>query len=531
MGGLVRSGALTLSRAGGGSTAERHHGWSRIVPIVLLYAVAAGFGLAVAYRLPWVGDTGLHLAVIEQLSRNLTHPPDPLVGADAPSPYYSPYALVQALLMRATGLGGLSVLRLFAVVNALLLATGVHHVVRRLSRAPWAPLFTLLAIVLLNGTAVLIWSGYYGLTSMTVTLFYPSTFALAVTLHLWGLAAWLLPTGTPRTGRSRWWAYPVVGLLAADVALDHQFTAIGAALGCLALLVHRARYLTLRQVAGWAVAVAVAVAAVAAWPYFSILSLAGAPNELDRIHERLYSHIFEIYGVGLLTGLPVLAVRFWRSRTDPLVLLAAFSAVLVGYGLVSGHDAWGRAWPMVLLAGQLALGVELADLLAARLTRALRPVRVYAVTAALVALLMGGWAQIGILTYFVALPNRLTHQMEIKGDWGRYAWFTRYVRPGETVLTDTFHALRMVPAYRVFTVMPAYPEPWLASERQRRADTAAMLARDTPAAERDRLFARYHVRWVITYPSRALRMRAAGVHLTTVAHSPTYPRDGLYLLR
>ncbi|GAA4203621.1 hypothetical protein [Actinocatenispora rupis] len=526
---------MTLPRADGAGAARRAR-WSAAVPVALLYLLAGAFGLAVAWRLPWVGDTGLHLAVIEQLSRNLGNPPDPLVGAHSPSPYYTPYSLVQALLMRGTGLGARDVLRLFAVVNALLVASGVHHLIRRYCREAWAPLLAVLAIVLLDGTSVLVWSGYYGLVSLTVTLFYPSTFALGVTLHLWALLAWLLPSGgPPRTGRWQWLLYPAIGLIGADVALDHQFTAIGAALGCLALLVHRARHLTLRHLAGLAVAVAVTVAVVAAWPYFSILSLTGSPDQLDTIHRRLYSHVLELYGLGLLTGLPVLAVRFRRSRTDPFVLLAAFTAVLVGYGLVTSHYAWGRAWPMLLLAGQLALGMEFAAVLSRRgarnLGRAARPVRAYAAAALAVALLMGLWTQAGGLAFFVRLPAVVRHHVEVKGDWGTYSWITRYVPPGETVLADTFHSLRMVPAYRIFTVTPAYPEPWLPSEHRRDADTAAMLAADTPAAERDRLFARYGIRWLILYPSDARRLRAAGVRLDTVAHSPKYPRDGLYRLR
>lgn len=491
----------------------------RVAPTAALYAVGAALGLAVAWRFPWSGDTGLHIAVVEQLSRHLGSPPDPLVGAPAASPYYSPYSLAQALLARATGLGGYDVLRVAALGNALLITSGLHHLVRRLSTAPWAPLAALVAVLLVQGTTLLTWSGFLSLQSVAITLSYPAAFALGVTLHLWGLVAGRLG------GRGGPWVYPVAGLLAADVVLDHQFTAVAAALGCLALVVDGRRRLNLVRVACWSAAVAIAAAALAAWPYFPVLSLLSSTAGLDRIQAPLYHHVLGFYGLGLATGVPALALRLYRRHTDPLAWLAVLAGLFVGYGWVTGHATWARLLPAVLLAGQLAAGIEVAEQLN-RHPRTRRG-RLIVVAAAL-ACLLGLPTQAGVLRYVAPLPASLDRHLATKQDWVGYGWVTRWVGTGRTVLAGTYHAARMLPAYRIFTLAPAYPEPWLRSAPARRAAQAAILAPPTGHAHRAALLASYRIRFLIVHPGEAAALRRAGVRLHELGRSPRFGYDVLY---
>ncbi len=485
---------------------------ARSLPIIVTYVTVVLFGAAVAFRLPWNGDLGLHVAVVEQFSRHLSHPPDPLTGAAGQNPYYSPYSLAQALLSRTTGLGGQDVLRISAAVNILLLATGVHHVVHRLTPDRWATPLALAAIVLLQGDTVRTWSGFLGLTSLVFTASYPSTFALGLTLHLWGLLCWKL------AGGRGWWAWLLAGALGAEITLDHAFTAISATLGVLALTVLRARQASWATLVPWTLTVGLCVLLVVTWPYFSVLHLARSTGNLDGIHHALYTLIFPSYGLALLTGLPVLALRFWRHRLDPLVLLAVFSGLLVGYGGVTGHYAWGRAIPILLLSCQLAVGIE-----AAALIRRGSDIRVFGATAVGVAMLTGLCSQASVISYLIPAPGMLGRHIEVKQDWGRYRWITGRVAPGQVILTDSYHALRMAPAYRILTVAPAYPEPWAGDEERRKKDSADMLDPATSAARRATLLRRYRVAWLVTYPGHAARLRHGGVGLTEVAGTAQYP--------
>lgn len=95
--------------------------------------------LLVIVRLPWAGDLGMHAATVQRLRHSLLDPGNPLVDADTPSPYYSPWMLVLGALARLTGLSVFVVLRIGALVGLGLLVTGVLRYVRTLSSHRAAP--------------------------------------------------------------------------------------------------------------------------------------------------------------------------------------------------------------------------------------------------------------------------------------------------------------------------------------------------------------------------------------------------------
>ncbi|MBO4276076.1 hypothetical protein, partial [Microbispora triticiradicis] len=130
---------------------------------------------------------GMHAAVLERLRTDLFHPGNPLVDADTPSPYYSPWTVLLALLSSATGWSTFSVLRLAALVDLALLLTGVRAFVRTLSTRRAAVPLALLCLLFLYGVRLFAWSGVPGLTSLALTLAYPSAFAFGLSFHLWAL--------------------------------------------------------------------------------------------------------------------------------------------------------------------------------------------------------------------------------------------------------------------------------------------------------------------------------------------------------
>ncbi|MFD0383765.1 glycosyltransferase 87 family protein [Streptomyces stramineus] len=309
--------------------------------------------LLMAVRLPWAGDLGMHAAVLERLRADPAHPGNPLVDADTPSPYYSPWTVLLALLASATGLGTFTVLRLAALAALVLLVTGVRAFVRTLTPGRAAVPLALLCLLLLYGTRLFAWSGFPGLTSLSLTLAYPSAFACGLAFHLWALLRGALAAGRGLP------AFLGLGLLLAGVLLSHQYTGAVAALGAAGVLLGArpwpARAVLIRVGAGAVLAVAV----LACWPYYSFFSLLGTDG-LDDIHRPLYDHLGTKFCLALL-GIAALAARWWRDRRDPLVLFFALGAAVFAAGGLSGHHSWGRILPAVLLPAQLALAVETAE--------------------------------------------------------------------------------------------------------------------------------------------------------------------------
>ncbi|MEU7167013.1 hypothetical protein AB0A70_20615 [Streptomyces morookaense] len=452
---------------------------------VLLLAVLL---LLMVVRLPWSGDLGMHGAVLERLRTDLLHPGNPLVDADTPSPYYSPWTVLLALLAGVTGWSTFTVLRLAGLAGLLALGSGIRAFVRTFSRARTAVPLALLCVLLLYGVRLFAWSGVPGLTSLALTLAYPSTLALGMALHLWALLrravahAWRLP------------AFVGLGLLLAVVLLVHPFTGAVALLGVAAVLLGArpwpGRTVLLRVAAGGAVAVAVLLL----WPYYSFFSLLG-PSGLDAVHRPLYDRLPQKFCLAALLGGAALVLRLRRDRRDPLVLLCALGLAVFAAGGLTGHYAWGRVLPAVLLPAQLALALETARAAEAAGPRRRRVLA--GVTAA--ALLAGAWTQAGVVSYVLrreAVPPVLRGAPAI-ALWPRFTWAARRLPAGATVLTDDYYALRVLPAYGPYTVAPAYPDVFLRDEKQRRDATRRYFAPATSRAERLGILKEFGVRWVL----------------------------------
>lgn len=455
--------------------------------------------LLVIVRLPWAGDLGMHAATVERLRHNLVDPGNPLVDADTPSPYYSPWMLVLGCVARVTGFSVFVVLRIGAVVGLGLLVSGVWRYVRTLSAHRAAPALAVLCLVFLWGTSLFAWSGFLGLNSLALTVSYPSVFALGLTFHFW---AWL--AGAVR-GVAGWGVWVGLGGLWAVILLCHQFSGVVATLGALATVV-AAR-------AGWgvwlrlAVGLSVGVGVLWAWPYYGFFALFGAGGDLEAVHRGLYRGLVGRYWL-VSVGVVALGVRWWRDRWDPLVLFFVLGVVVVGVGGVSGHYSWGRALPAVVIPAQVAAAVVVVEV-----RGWWRGVWVGVLGGALV---LGTWAQVGTVGYVVprgVLPGVVAGKY--RAPWVGYHWVTPWVKYGDVVMARRGPA-RQIPAYGAYTVAPGYPDFFLPDEGRRAADVRRYFAVGTGEGVRRGIVRAYGVRWVVDRGDGS----AVGGGLRVVARGP-----------
>ncbi|MCS0602578.1 hypothetical protein NX794_15365 [Streptomyces sp. LP11] len=438
--------------------------------------------LLVVVRLPWAGDLGMHAATVQRLRHDLLHPGNPLVDADTPSPYYSPWMLVLGCLARLTGWSVFVVLRVAALAGLGLLATGVWRYVRTLSPHRAAPALAFLSLLFLWGPLLFEWSGFLGLNSLALTVSYPSVFALGLAFHFWasltravrggaGWAVWL--------GLGAWWA---------AILLCHQFTGVVASLGALAtVLAARPDRAPLPRLAG---ALALGLAVLWLWPYYDFFALFSAGADLEVIHRPLYTHLAARFGLVLL-GVAALVPRWRRDHRDVLVLFFALGALVFAAGGLTGHYSWGRALPAALIPAQLAAALECVS--AGR-----RAVRAGWACALGAALLVGAWTQAGTLGYVTgrdALPGAVA--AKYRTPWVGYRWIMRAgVRYGDVVLART-GAARQIPAYGPYTVAPGYPDVFLPAAGARKTAVIRYFAAGTSTAERQGIVREYGVRWVV----------------------------------
>ncbi|MEU8537740.1 hypothetical protein [Streptomyces parvulus] len=431
----------------------------------------------VVVRLPWIGDLGMHAATLQRLRHDLLHPGNPLVDADTPSPYYSPWTVPLGWLAGVTGFSVFTVLRIGAVVSLAVLVTGVWRYARTLSARPAVPPLALLALVLLWGTTEFSWSGFLGLHSLALTVAYPSVLALGLAFHLW---AWL-------TRARGWGAWLGCGVLWAVILLVHQYSGIVASLGALAVVIgarHAGRRVWARVAGGLALGVAV----LWVWPYYDIFALFGAGDGMDEVHRSLYRDLWARYWL-VLVGVAALVVRWRRDRRDVLVLFFALGLLVFAAGWVSGHWSWGRVLPAAVIPAQLAVAVEVGE----------TGRRVWAGVLG-VALVVGAWGQVGVLGFAVgreALPGVLAERY--REPWEGYGWITPWVGYGDVVMAREFPS-RLIPATGAYTVAPGYTDFFLDDEGERVGAVRRYFSvgvEGVSGSVRRGIEREYGVRWVV----------------------------------
>ncbi|SEN58854.1 hypothetical protein [Actinacidiphila rubida] len=462
-----------------------------------------GFWLVLAivvFHTPIGGDFGQNAAAVARISENWRHPANPVIREPGlGSPYFSPYLVALGFAAKATGTAAWVALRWSGLLNLAVLVAGVGVYAHTLSRRPLAPVYALAAFTLLWGWQPEFWSGFCGLASLSQVAPYPSTFAVGLTFLLW---AW-----TDRVVRrgGGWWAHAGLGALGGTLLLIHPITALAAASGVAATVVARQRRWTRWTAACWGLTLAVALSVAAAWPYFDVFALAG-DTTVDAVHRRLYEQLLPWYGLAL-TGLPALALRARRGGRDPLVLMFGADCAIAGYGWLSGHYTYGRVFALLLVPLQFALAVELAEIPPwTRLRAALVPLTAAALGFAFV-------TQVGSV-----LPRAVLPALTRPPTWHDYRWVADRVPAGDVLLTDGYESSHILPAFGVYTVWPAWPDPsTTVTDRNRRSvAVSSYFDPHTSAAARRAVVHRYDVRWLLL--SRGEHVSYEG---TIAARSPS----------
>jgi hypothetical protein len=454
---------------------------------LLLSAIVSAWAALVVSGHAWTGDWHLHVATVRAVARHPLAPEDPLVGGHMPSPYFTPYTLVLALICRLTGLAPETVLEWAGAVNVALLLGALRVFCRRLSGRTATAVLAVIFILLLWGTLPFAWSGFSPMASLSFTLPYPSTPALA--LMLLCLAAFLRFRDDGRRG-----ALACLAVLPALVLLIHPFTAAETAFVATAFLLARPGAWPRGRLLALACACAGALALAALWPYTEMSALAQAGPGFSRIHSALAAHAFDKYWL-VLAGVPALWHGWRLPLGRELAVGFAAGAGMVIVAVVLGRYEFTRLIPAVALMSHLALARYLGDRLAGW--------RPYGVLAA-AACAMGLYAAAPGLAR--ALPPEVRARFvpaAVAGSWpgGRTDHrddFARpYVRDGDVVMAGRTATTRLLAAWGVRAVAPPYPYPFVPDEAERRAAQRRVFAAATSPAERRHLADRYAVRCLL----------------------------------
>jgi hypothetical protein len=448
----------------------------------------------VTSRHVWAGDIRLHYATLHALQKNFWSPREPMVGVVSGSPYYSPYMVVLAAIGKLTGASVRPLVEYAGLFNIALLLVAIRRFCGHFRRPSLTATLVLLFTLTLWGLHPRDWSGFLGLYSLSWQLGYPSVFAAALMFFVWD--AFLRFRARPAENWA-WADLAVVAVLGALVALVHPFTAINTVLGVVAFALADLRGLLRGRPVRLALVAVPAVAFVVLWPWSDVLSLFGASGEFSGIHLILIRDVvrewgFFSYGLALL-GLPALVTGGRRPLGRELQILFGLSAGLVAFGAAIGSYGFARVIPVVMLSLHLALASYLAD----RETRWSISWITYG-TVTVLACAVGLYGNSGglIRAYWGKVTSADLATWHSRDPASRYDPVISHIHSGDVVISDDPWAGRLVNSRGAYTVVPAWPYPFV-DEAARTRDAKTFFAASTSTQQRTAIADRFHVNCVI----------------------------------
>ena len=446
-----------------------------VLCLFVLYRVAI-----VATNGLWYGDFWEHSAVVAAFVANPLHPSHPFFDLPAPHAFLSPYHLLIAMFVRATGLGVIDSLALFGVINYCLLAWGLFFYIRSLAgnAASRSSFYALLFILFLWGTNPWGHSGFLHFGLLADVLPYASTFATAVSFIV-------LAIGFGGIRLSPAWRAIAVTVMGTIVLLSHPLTFVFLATGLLCQCLQPGAVSIARRAARVAIELGACGALAILWPYYSIIDLmAGAGNIYHPSNLIMYVDVLQrIWPVLALSPLMLGAFREARQRT--ILYHIAVLVAIYGLGYASGKYSYGRDITFIVILAQILIGHRVARM-ETRLDGS-HPKMADGLRILLAAGLLASsvtWL-IPTVTRSLTVINslRLGRQVSNQQMYANLTFLPRFVKPGDVVLSD-IESSWLVPTFSGKVIAGLHAQAFVGDHEKRALDLNRFF--DPRSNEKDR---------------------------------------------
>jgi hypothetical protein len=272
-------------------------------------------------------DAWEHHRAVVALSRQMWKPGNPTYATAEPSVRYSPYSLALALIARVSGADPYDLMCAAAVVNTLLLVTGLYALLR-VYRQQGAATAVLVVVVGLWGGA----PGYansLALADLPWHQMNPSAFVLGLVLLSWTL---FRGGAMDRAAPLLW---PLLGIIGAVGMLSHAMTGVFGFGGLLVLALVAPAERRGRLLCAFGVITAVAAGLCLAWPWFDFLDALLNLRDRDYWFNPYILQTMFLQWCAPALLLSVVALPYRREELIRFCLIGAASC----YGLALGSFA------------------------------------------------------------------------------------------------------------------------------------------------------------------------------------------------
>jgi hypothetical protein len=445
----------------------------------------------------WVGDFWEHSGVVRELAANPFSPQHPQLLLDAPHVFYSPYALVVAIISRLTGIDVIGALSVAGIFNLLFFLLSLKLFVSLLfpEQAEGVSFYTLLFTLLLWGREMTPWdwSGFFHLKTLGYVIPYPSTFTIALVFSTLSMNILLL------RNRNRFWYLPIL-IFSIIVLLSHPLSFIVLSVGLLVTSLG----IGLRPLYDFLTALFLLLSVLLLalfWPYYPVVNLLlGESSIFHAVHKILYQSVLDRILPSVL-GFPFFLWLFKSHMRHPLMWIFITLSGIYIYGMVSEQWAYGRVISVIVLTLHISLAAAIARLES-------KPWR------------KGN--QVGIqkplLTFIVLLllvpfsykslikPVLERSSPGIQNTYSQYEWLPGYVGQYEVVLSDMVNNT-MVPTFGGKVVAVSHILPYVPDIQERIDNVNRFFHTQLPLIERLAIVEKYDVSYLLLDKGKILNWK------------------------
>jgi len=322
--------------------------------VVNSYSILAGiliiFESILILKGHWVGDFWEHSAVVKELSNNLTHPNNPIIGGHIPHAFISPYSILVALFSKLTALNSIQSLECFAFFNLLFLLWSIYFFCKAVFKEYYISIATLSLVLILFfwGSNPHNWSGFIHFNALHSVLPYPSTFSV-------GLVFLTLALVAKQHAKNFSWQSILIIVLSASVFIIHPTTAIFLYIGIIAWHFTQSNYSMKQCVIQSAVVIIPSLVLCLLWPYYNIIDLLSGNNaDFHNDSLILYRDILKTNWPFFFVLPALLFVR--KNKLIGFFVLTILLMILVyAYGHFSRHFGLSRMISYIMIFAHILI--------------------------------------------------------------------------------------------------------------------------------------------------------------------------------
>jgi len=483
-------------------------------PYIILSLLVFVFELFYILKSKWTNDFWEHSAAVNELSRNLFHPSNPIINENIPHAFYSPYTFLVAVFSKITHLNSIVSLQCFALFNLVFFLLAFYLFCKSIFKVKHQAIatFGLLFVLFFWGLDPSMWSGFYHIMVLNYVLPYPSTFAISLSFLILSMVA----AGQKQMVKP---AQTVLLIfLNAIVFITHPMTAVFLYTAIVVMTFTFNNYSVKQCFVRSIIIVLPAILLTMLWPYYNIADLLHNSNpDFDIDSKTLYIGILQRFWPALF-AIPGMVI-FIKEKTINFLSLTMILMVLICWaGWLSGIYGVSRILSDIMILAQISLGCLLVF--------CIRDFKLWSK-------IFIGLTGIAFSVSVYVNGQNLIRTWHFNGtyveDIRRYGFIRDCIADNDLVLSDEFSNW-YIPSFGGKVIASRHPLYWVKDLEPRRNAVKVFFANESSDSARFAIINKYKPTYILIDHSRT---QLADSTITTIVNKgkEIYKSDGMELIK